>query len=317
LVKEPVSHLRAVLLALFVTFLWSTSWVLIKLGLEDIPALSFAGLRYFLGFLCLLPLALRPLDRANLGRLSRRDWGRLGLLGLLVIAVTQGGQFLALALLPAVTVSLMFSFTPVVVALLGIALLGELLTRRQWAGIVLFLAGVLVYFYPVAFPAQQALGVLIAAVAALTNAVSAILARSINRSAHIAPLLVTTVSMGVGSVVLLGVGVWIQGLPELSPANWLIVGWLAVVNTALAFPLWNATLRTLSAVESSIINNTMLVQVAILAWVFLGEELGWQEVAGMALAAAGALIVQLRGRVRPPKNRHAPQSAREAIEYEG
>ena len=53
-------HVRAILQALFVTFLWSTSWVLIKLGLDAIPALTFAGTRYFLAFLVLLPLVVRP-----------------------------------------------------------------------------------------------------------------------------------------------------------------------------------------------------------------------------------------------------------------
>ena len=52
-------HHRAVIEALFVTFLWSTSWVLIKLGLDDIPALTFAGLRYMAAWVCLLPLAWR------------------------------------------------------------------------------------------------------------------------------------------------------------------------------------------------------------------------------------------------------------------
>ena len=45
-------HLPA-LQALFVTFLWSTSWVLIKFGLQEIPAIGFAGLRYALAFLLL------------------------------------------------------------------------------------------------------------------------------------------------------------------------------------------------------------------------------------------------------------------------
>jgi len=40
------SHLIPALQALFVTFLWSSSWVLIKFGLEEIPPLTFAGLRY-------------------------------------------------------------------------------------------------------------------------------------------------------------------------------------------------------------------------------------------------------------------------------
>ena len=54
---------RARFQALFVTFLWSTSWVLIKIGLQDIPALTFAGLRYGLAFLCLLPFLLFSISR--------------------------------------------------------------------------------------------------------------------------------------------------------------------------------------------------------------------------------------------------------------
>jgi drug/metabolite transporter (DMT)-like permease len=45
-------------------------------------------------------------------------------------------------------------------------------------------------------------------------------------------------------------------------------------------------------VESSIINNTMLIQIAILAWLFLGDQLSGQEIVGLALAVAGTLIVQ-------------------------
>ena len=56
---QRTPHLTAVFQALFVTFLWSTSWVLIKIGLTDIPALTFAGLRYGLAFLCLLPFFFR------------------------------------------------------------------------------------------------------------------------------------------------------------------------------------------------------------------------------------------------------------------
>ena len=48
---KPSSHSAAVLQALLVTFLWSTSWMLIKIGLHGIPALTFAGLRYSLAFL--------------------------------------------------------------------------------------------------------------------------------------------------------------------------------------------------------------------------------------------------------------------------
>jgi drug/metabolite transporter (DMT)-like permease len=296
--QHRFSHLGAVLQALLVTFLWSTSWVLIKIGLADIPAITFAGLRYSLAFLCLLPFALRPAHLDPLRSLSRGAWARLVALGLLFYAVTQGAQFLGLAYLPAVTVSLLLNFTTVAVALMGIPLLAERPTVLQWSGVLLNVAGILTYFYPVAIPAHQAVGLTVVVIGVLANAGSSILGRRVNRAGDVPPLTVTVVSMGIGAVVLLVTGVLAQGVPRLNPAHWAIVGWLAVVNTAFAFTLWNHTLRTLSAMESSIINSTMLVQIAVLAWLFLGEQLTWQEGIGMALAGLGALIVQLR---RPPR----------------
>ena len=100
--------------------------------------------------------------------------------------------------------------------------------------------------------------------------------------------------MGVGALVLLAVGVAVQGLPHLDLTDWTIIGWLAVVNTAFAFTLWNQTLRTLSAVESSILNSSMLIQIAVLAWLFLGETPTPQQLVGLVLVLAETLVVQRR-----------------------
>lgn len=293
------SHTIAVLQALFVTFLWSTSWVFIKIGLEDIPALTFAGLRYALAFLILLPVLFARQEHRALRRLERRDWLQLILLGLLLYSVTQGTQFLALDLLPAATLSLLLNFTTVVVAVLGIVLLAERPTWQQWAGTAIFLVGTVTYFYrDVAggMAAEEAplIGLVIAGIGVLSNAASAVLGRAVNRHERLTPLFITVVSMGIGAAILLFTGLIVQGLPPLSLRSWLIIGWLALVNTAFAFTLWNKTLRKLSAVESSIINNTMLIQIAVLAWVFLDERLQWMEIAGLVLAALGILLVQLR-----------------------
>lgn len=296
--KTPSSRLGAALQALFVTCLWSTSWVLIKLGLADIPALTFAGLRYGLAFGCLLVVGLSPARLAALRRLLRRDWARLIALGVLFYALTQGAQFLGLALLPAATVSLLLNATPVVVALLGIGWLGERPTGRQWLGVGLTLAGVAVYFLPVALPAGQIAGLAVMAVGVLANAGAALLGRRVNRAGNLHPLTVTLVSMGVGVALLLATGLITQGLPTLGPTHWAMVLWLAVVNTAFAFTLWNHTLRTLSAMESSALNGTMLIQIALLAWLFLGEGLTWPGGLGLALVGGGALLAQLRRTVR-------------------
>jgi drug/metabolite transporter (DMT)-like permease len=271
--------------------------VLIKIGLADIPALTFAGLRYFIAFLCLLPFAFRRPVRGQVRKLSASEWLHLGILGLLFYAVTQGAQFLSLDYLPAASANLILSFTSILVALLGIPLLGEMPSPGQWTGVGVALLGVLVYFYPVDLPVDQRTGLGVAAVGLLANALSSILGRRANRSGNVGPLAITVVSMGIGSGILLTLGIVAQGMPHLTPANWALVAWLAIINSAAAFTLWNHTLRTLSAVESSIINNTMLFQIPLMAWLFLGETLNGQQIFGILLAMAGTLVVQLR---RPP-----------------
>jgi drug/metabolite transporter (DMT)-like permease len=285
---------RAILLALFVTFLWSTSWVLIKFGLDDIPPLTFAGLRYFLAFLALIPAYVRSNSKTPVRELSRFDWWYLIGLGLIYYTVTQGTQFLALSFLPAITLSLLLNGTAIVVAVLGIFLLREYPTWLQWIGALVFIGGALLFFYPFVIPTGQTIGYLIAAVNVLATSMASIMGRGINRQARIHPLTVTLVSMGVGSIILLGSGLFVEPLPSFNLRSWAIILWLAVVNTAFAFTLWNLTLRTLSAMESSVINNTMLIQITILAWLFLGETLTWIEAIGLVLAALGALLVQVR-----------------------
>jgi drug/metabolite transporter (DMT)-like permease len=294
--RERLPHLFAVLQALFVTFLWSTSFVLIKIGLEDVPPFTFAGLRYMLAFLCLLPLALRPINRRLIRDLPVHNWRRLVVLGLLFYAVTQGAAFFGLGYLPSAMVSLFLNFTTIVVALLGAIWLAEQPTALQWVGVSINVIGVVVYFCPALLPADQVVAVIVVVAGVFANAGSSILGRRVNREGSIPPLIVTTISMGVGAIALLMTGLLTESFPRLELAHWAIIGWLAVVNTAFAFTLWNHTLRMLPAVESSIINNTMLAQVAVLSWVFLGESLGWREIVGIVLAGLGAVLVQLRRR---------------------
>jgi drug/metabolite transporter (DMT)-like permease len=84
------SHTSAVLKALFVVFLWATSWIFIKIGLQDIPALTFAGLRYTLAFICLVPMVILTQGTKSGLSISKRDWSRLLVLGILLYSVTQG-----------------------------------------------------------------------------------------------------------------------------------------------------------------------------------------------------------------------------------
>lgn len=296
--STPSSRISAILQATFVTILWASSWVLIKIGLRnDLPPVTFAGLRYGLAWLFLLPFIFSKQEqRFEFKKLLRRDWLRLGILGLVFYALTQGSQFLSLAYLPAAMVSLLLNLTPVVVGLAAVLFLSERPTALQWFGIGLATIGVGFYFLPIALPQAQVFGVIIALVGVLANAGSSLLGREINRKGTLSPLLVTFVSMGVGSAILLLIGIVTQGFGSMTWQDWAIIIWLAVVNTAFAFTLWNQTLRTLSAVESSVINSLMMPQIAILAFVFLGEDLSVKEIWGLILVGFGVLIVQLKRR---------------------
>jgi drug/metabolite transporter (DMT)-like permease len=268
---------------------------LIKFGLKaDLPSVTFAGLRYTLAALCLLPLTLlNPAHRQTLRGLSIRTWWELLALGVIFYTLTQGAQFVSLSFLPSATLSLLLNFSPIFIALYGMASRSEQTSLTQWGGILVTVIGALIYFLPLSIAGNQIPGLIVALVALSANAASSIFGRYINTQEKLNPLVVTSISMGIGGILMLVIGILTQGMGILNLTQWAIIGWLAVVNTAIAFTLWNKSLQTLTAVESSIINGTMLPQIAILAWIFLGEPLGGKEILGLVFVLAGTLIVQL------------------------
>ena len=285
--------LKSVLIALFVTFLWSTSWVLIKVGLVDMPALPFAGLRYLFASLFLLMYMIAAKKVHLISSLTKQQWKTLLIYGFVLITLIQGAQFLALSMLPAVTLSLFLNMSPIFVLFLGFFFLKETINKVQLFGILLFFIGIIIYFYQVDL-GNNLQGLLIAIFGVFINAIAAVFGRSINAKRDIDPMVITVVITGFGSIFLLLGGIAMQGMPVLNVQGWLIVGWLAAVNTALAFTLWNVALRELKAVEANTINNTMLIQIALLAAIFLNESLSTRQWLAIAVVAVGVWLVQLR-----------------------
>lgn len=291
------SHARAIALALAVTLLWSSSWVLIRWGLDahGLDPIGFAGLRYGLAVLVLAAwVASRPSDRRVLASLGRRQLALLAALGVIFYAITQGAQFVALDSQPAATTSLILALTPFLVAALSTAALAEPPGPLQLVGAVVIAIGAGLYFSgDLGFTRA---GLTASLVGLGANVVASLLGRSVNRTMAVPARVVTVVSMAVGAALLLVTGVVVEGPPQLEPTGWAIVIWLAVVNTALAFTWWNHSLRVLTATESAGINNTMLVQIGLLAWIFLDEAPGALEWAGMLAVSAGVFLAQRRRR---------------------
>ncbi|MFX0118515.1 MAG: DMT family transporter [Promethearchaeota archaeon] len=289
-------HLFTVIQALFVTVLWSSSWVIIKFGLEEIPPLIFAGLRYLLSAIILLTLILSNSDHRNLLMTqSKHWWFSIVIYGILFIAITQGGQFIALDLLPAITVSFILNLTPYIVIFLSIGLLREIPSLFQVFFFLTALLGVIFYFYPIDL-SLGFLGLIVALILILANGFSSILGRSINRTKDTPPLVVTGTSMIIGSIILLVFGITIEGIQivfSLSTLSIFYIIWLALINTAFAFTLWHKAMQKLRAMDMTIINSTMLPQIVVLSIIFLGETPILKEWIGLVLIVISTLIIQV------------------------
>jgi drug/metabolite transporter (DMT)-like permease len=294
------SHLIAVAQACLVTILWSSSWVIIKFGLEEIPPLIFAGLRYSIAsFILLMLIGARRERRVALKGRTKKWWATLSLYGLIYITATQGTQFLALNYLPAITLSLILNLTPIFVLAMSIPWLKETPSLTEIFFIIVGLVGILIYFYPLDFIGVSILGLLIGIFSLAANSLSSIIGRAINRAQDTPALLVTGISMSIGSVVLLVLGFTTEVVTPLSLTSWLWILWLAVLNTALAFTLWNKAMRDLRAIDTTLINSTMMPQIILLSIVFLGEFpdlMGWIGLFLLAIGIAAVQVLQARKR---------------------
>lgn len=288
------AHWLAVLMAFFVTILWSSSFIIIKFGLVEIPPLIFAGLRYTLAAVILLIAALSlPSHRKEIRALPRSWWYRLALYGLVYYTITMGTQFIGLALLPALTVSFILNFTTILVIIFAFFLLHE---KPNWKQIILVfvaLLGAYFYFWPIDIISSSLLGILVVVISLVANSFSAIIGRGINRAYEVSALVVTAISMAIGALFLLVAGFITTPVIVLSPWGIITILWLAIINTALAFTLWNKAMQRLSALETTIINSTMLAQIAILAFVFLAEVPTLIDWVGIVLVMIAAMLIPL------------------------
>jgi drug/metabolite transporter (DMT)-like permease len=284
----------AILQALLVTVLWSSSFIIVKYGLAEIPPVIFAGLRYSIASVILLALIIARKDmRATTKGRPRKWWTLLIVYGIVFITATQGTQFIGLYHLPATTMSLILNMTPIIVVMMAIPWLGEKPSAIESGLIIIGIVGVLIFFYPLDFVGVSIFGLFIGFMSLLANSLSSVVGRVINRPRDTPALVVTGIMMSVGAVGLMIFGIMTEPLTPLSPLSWFYILWLAVVNTALAFTLWTRSLRILRAIDMTLINSTMMPQIIVLSIIFLGEILDILDWIGLILLAVSVAAVQV------------------------
>ena len=128
------------LLAWYFVAVWGAGYVATKIGLHYAPPFTFLSLRFLFGLACLLPVVF---VWKTAWPKSRVELGHLVVAGLLMHAVQLGGSHYAQYLgMSAGVAALIISCQPLVTAIVVSGWMGQRLQPRQWAGVVIGLAGV-------------------------------------------------------------------------------------------------------------------------------------------------------------------------------
>jgi drug/metabolite transporter (DMT)-like permease len=296
---------RALSLGVLVTLLWSSSWLLIRWGdARSFDPVALAAARYVLAAGVLVGIAvvrhrseLRALlhDHDALRHVAAR--------GVTYYALTQAAQFIAIVHQPAATTSLLLSGTVIVVAVLSRAVLAEPLPKAVPVGAAVVVVGSALY--SLGDLGFSGVGIAAATVALLGNSAATLLGRRVSRDHAHHPIVLTSVSMAIGAVALVAFAALThRPLPHVDAATAGVIGWMGLINTAAAFSVWTWVLRHVTAAQAAGINNLMLVEIAGLGWIALGEGLGPIDIAAISLTTAGVALTQRRNPLPPPHNKH-------------
>jgi drug/metabolite transporter (DMT)-like permease len=287
---SPPSYPLALAEAVFVNLIWATSFLFAKIALQDLGPLTIGGLRYFLGFLILLPFLLRS---GQPFKLTPALWARLALIGLFAYTIGNGAMFWSLRYLSATMVSFLNGVIPLLVLLGGIFYLKEIPNRLQALGILLSLAGLALFFSAGLQPGEP-LGLAILAIGLVSFTLFGLLGRSIARGQSMPTLVLTAWPLAIGGGLMLLLGLLIEGIPHAGLPTLALILWLAAVNTALAYALYNHSLQVLTAFEMNIFLYISPLFTALLAWFLLGETLTAWQIGGMLIVLLGIALTQRR-----------------------
>jgi drug/metabolite transporter (DMT)-like permease len=278
--------------------IWGSSFVFVKMALEHVGPLTIAGLRYFGGFVLLLPML--AVQREVFRRRPTRHWWQFLLMGILSFTIGNGALFWALQRLPATTGSFLGNLIPIPVLFLGIIFLRELPTAWQIIGLFVALGGNWLFFSP-GLERGQPLALLAIGVAVLAFSAFSILTRQLTRSRQVSLLAVTAFPLALGGGLQLILGLSLEGWPQMPPLTWGYILLLIAVHTALGYLLFNHAFEELTALEMNMLLNLIPFSTAIWAWLLLGERLVWPQQLGMVLTVGGMTLVQLFRRADPSK----------------
>lgn len=279
--------------ALFV-LIWSTGFVVARLGMPHAPPMTFLCWRYALS---LLGLAAWALWAKAAWPSSHRAWLHLAVTGVLLQAGYLGGVWSAVKLgLSAGTTALIVCLQPVLTAIFLEWQGGRGRVRpMQWLGLACGLAGVLMVVWDkLSLDEAHALNLGLAVLALLS-----ITAGTLYQKFNVGPTDVRSagvVQMAAALVVSLPLAWWEQEPAVWHPEMVVAMAWSVLALTMGASSLLYLLIQRGAAMKVASLFYLVPPCTAVMAWALFDEPLGWGLLMGFGLAAAGVALVQRSAR---------------------
>jgi drug/metabolite transporter (DMT)-like permease len=291
------SATRAYLGALFAVVVWGASFIATKIAVRQTDPFTVICLRFGIG----LPVLFAAVARR--GEFTWPGWRavvQFVAIGTLGITVHQWLQVTGLVTAQASTTAWIITATPLAIALVGWAALGERLRWQQWAGIALGTAGVLLVvsrgdWGALAAGAFGSLGDLLVSLSTITWALFSVYSRKALQRHAAAPMMLYVMAGGwamsaVPWVLAGGLG----RVAQLAPSGWTAIVFLGVLCSGLAYIFWYDALRVLpTANVGSLLYLEPLVTMGVAA-ALLGEPVRFSSILGGLVILLGIRTATMR-----------------------
>ena len=284
-----------VLVWLVLALIWGSTWLFIKLGLEDLPPFTFAGIRFVIAVLILSAVVIlrrRPLPR------DWRDWVLIAGTGWLAFTINYGLLFWGEHRISSGLAAILQTISPVFgLVLAHLHLPAERITAPKLVGVVLGIFGVaLIFSDQMGAEGSDAFrGSVAIVVGAFGAAYSNVLIKA--RGGKLDYAVLAAGQMLCGLVPLLIIGIVFEGNPlrlRWTPMAVFSLFYLALVGSAVAFLLYYWLVRHMEVTKTMMIALVTPLIAVSLGMMVRGEQLTWRIVAGGACIMAGIGVIVLR-----------------------
>ena len=279
-------------LAWYFVVVWGSGFLATKVGLQYAPPFTFLTLRFAFGMLLVIPIALAVRPRWPD---SLTQWLHVAAAGLLMHAVNLGGSHYAQYLgMSAGITALVLALQPLVTAVVAGPFIGERLSRWQWTGVFLGLAGVaLVVWHKIDLDAMST-----ASLAAVLIALAAITAGTLYQRIFCPAVDLRAASVVQFAVTLLLIAPLAVAVEDFRfEVSWQLlaaIGFLVIFASIFAVNALHTLMRRGEATRvTSLLYLTPIIAVA-LEWLMFGIYPTWLTALGVAVTCAGVALVALK-----------------------